>query len=252
MMGQTSGMEKSVKSTAAIATAYLIAKFGADDDTMSQAAAATDGIVGIFQHITAAAGDEIRVMMEGISRCVLGGTVTRGGAVTSDANGKGVAASLGQNYIGFALASGVNGDIIPVFLSPGIMVPSAGVDGISSMLVARADYDFAVHGGVVGDILLGVTIPNKAVILAGFGDIVTAFTSTAGTGTIALKLQSAGDLLAAVDADTLSGRVILIPDFATVGDSIKLTAARELTITVATNAILSGKAVFFVMYVISD
>ena len=122
MMGQTSGIEKSVKCTAAIATAFLLAKFGADDDTLSQATASTEELVGVFQHITTTAGDEIRVMLSGISRVVLGGTVVRGNPITSDANGKGVAAAPGAGVnayvIGRALASGVAGDIIPVMLVP--------------------------------------------------------------------------------------------------------------------------------------
>lgn len=122
MMGQTSGVEKSVKCTAALATAFLIAKFGADDDTMSQATASTENLVGVFQHTTLAAGEEVRVMLSGVSRVKLGGTVTRGDRLTSDANGKAVAigAVAGTNYasIGMALASGVADDLIPVLLSP--------------------------------------------------------------------------------------------------------------------------------------
>lgn len=122
MMGQTAGIEKSVKCTAAVATAYLIAKPGADDDTFSQATASTEDLVGVFQHITTAAGEEIRLMLTGISKVKLGGTVTRGALLTSDANGKAVAigAAAGTNYasIGRALASGVADDIIPVLLNP--------------------------------------------------------------------------------------------------------------------------------------
>lgn len=122
MIGATSGIEKSVKCTAAIATAFLIAKVGADDDTFSQATASTEDLVGVFQHTTVAANEEIRVMLSGISRVKLGGTVARGGLVTSDANGKAVAIGAvgGTNYatIGRALASGVVDDIIPVLLSP--------------------------------------------------------------------------------------------------------------------------------------
>ncbi len=120
MMGATSGLEKSVKCTAALVTAYLIAKFGADDDTLSQATASTEEHVGVFQHTTSAAGDEVRVMLDGISRVVLGGTVTRGNYLTSDANGKAVTAAPGAGVnayvIGQALASGVVGDIIPVHI----------------------------------------------------------------------------------------------------------------------------------------
>ncbi len=123
MIGATSGIEKSVKCTAAIATAYLIAIPGADDDTFSQATASTEALVGVFQHTTLAAGDEVRVMLSGISRVKLGGTVTRGGLLTADAAGKAVAigAVAGTNYnsIGRALASGVADDIIPVLLNPG-------------------------------------------------------------------------------------------------------------------------------------
>lgn len=120
MMGATSGLEKSVKSTAAVA-AFTIAKFGADDDTLSSATASTEVLVGVFQHATTAAGQEVRVMLDGISRVKLGGTVTRGGLLTSDASGQAVAigAVAGTNYgvIGLAMASGVSGDIIPVKLA---------------------------------------------------------------------------------------------------------------------------------------
>ncbi|MBW1777104.1 MAG: DUF2190 domain-containing protein [Deltaproteobacteria bacterium] len=116
-------MEKEVKCAAAIATAYTIAKFGSDDDTLAAATASTEELIGVFQHITAAAGDRVRVMLTGISRVKLGGTVTRGGWITSDANAKGVAAAPGAGVnaavIGKALASGVDGDIIPVLLAPG-------------------------------------------------------------------------------------------------------------------------------------
>lgn len=122
MMGATSGLEKSVKCTAAIATQFLIAKFGADDDTLSQATASTEDLVGVFQHTTTAAGQEVRVMLDGISRVKLGGTVTRGVLLTSDANGKAVAIGAvgGTNYvvIGRAMASGVADDIIPVLIAP--------------------------------------------------------------------------------------------------------------------------------------
>ena len=123
MMGQTSGIEKVVKATAAIATAFLIAKFGADDDTLSQATASTEELVGVFQHTVAAANDRIRVMLTGITRVVLGGTVVRGNFCTSDANGKGVAAApasgVNAYHVGKFMASGVSGDIVPVLLGPG-------------------------------------------------------------------------------------------------------------------------------------
>jgi hypothetical protein len=122
MMGATSGIEKSVKCTAAVA-AFTLAKFGADDDTLSTASASSDDIIGVFQHATSSASEEVRVMLTGISRVKLGGTVARGGWITSDASGQGVAigSTAGTNYsaLGRALASGVSGDIIPVLLEVG-------------------------------------------------------------------------------------------------------------------------------------
>ena len=123
MMGQTSGIEKSVKCTAAITIANTIAKFGADDDTLSLATASTEELIGVFQHITSAANEEVRVMLSGVSLVKLGGTVVRGGWITTDGSGQGVAAAPGAGVnvavIGKALASGVLGDLIPAFLAPG-------------------------------------------------------------------------------------------------------------------------------------
>ena len=139
-IGQTSGIEKTLKSSAAISTAYTIAKFGADDDHAAVASGSSDDMIGIFQHTTSGAEEPVRIMMTGISRIVLGGTVTRGQFLTSDANGKGVAATRHThtentaatytqnattqaasdvNVIGMALKSGVAGDIIPVLINPG-------------------------------------------------------------------------------------------------------------------------------------
>ena len=125
MIGQTSGIEKSVKCTAAIGAAFTIGKFGADDDTVSLAGAATDMLTGVFQHATANAGDEVRVMLDGITKIKLGGTVTRGQPLTSDASGQAVAAApaAGTNarVVGIAMASGVSGDIITMLIAPSVM-----------------------------------------------------------------------------------------------------------------------------------
>ena len=121
MIGQTSGIEKSVKAGAAV-TAYTVAKFGSDDDTMIPAAANTDLLAGVFQH-DAAINTEVRVMLTGISRLKLGtGGITRGALVTVDAAAQGIAlsgaAATNVQAIGIAMASGVAGDIVPVLIAP--------------------------------------------------------------------------------------------------------------------------------------
>ena len=121
--------------------------------------------------------------------------------------------------------------------------------------VAKGLYDFSVLTGAIGSYNLLSTdevIPDNAIVTNVYIDVITAFTSTGGTGTIALTLNTAGDLLAAVDADTLStGPNAGIPDGA-VANMVKATAARNLVLSIATAAITAGKAVVFVEYVISE
>ena len=124
MIGQTTVVEKSVKCAAAV-TAFTVAKLGADDDTLAVAAAVSDSLVGIFQHATQNAGEEVRVMVIGISRAKCGETITRGQKLTVDASGQVVAAApatgVNNHIIGLAMASGVSGDIVPVLLSQSVM-----------------------------------------------------------------------------------------------------------------------------------
>ena len=65
------------------------------------------------------------MVKSGIADVEFGGAVTRGAAVTSDANGKAVAAApaAGSNVriIGFAEVSAVAGDIGPILVAPGVM-----------------------------------------------------------------------------------------------------------------------------------
>lgn len=121
MIQHTAGLEKSVKCNAAI-TAYTIGKFGADDDTMGPAAAATDSLVGVFQHGTSGSGEEVRIMLSGISKVKAGGSITRGDLVTSDGTGQAVSAAPGagtnNRIVGIAVASASSGDLVPVLIAP--------------------------------------------------------------------------------------------------------------------------------------
>lgn len=98
-----------------------IVKFDAADGTVILATAATEGFVGIADDNGAAATDDtVDVVMEGIAEVKLGGTVTRGAWLTSDANGAAIATTTaGNEVIGRALESGVSGDIRPVLIGIG-------------------------------------------------------------------------------------------------------------------------------------
>lgn len=117
-------LNKNYVAEAAIA-AYRIVKFGTADGNVVQAAAATDFLVGVMESVGPAINERCDVIKSGIADVEFGGTVTRGGPVTSDASGKAVAAAPGAGsnvrIIGFAEVSAVSGDIAPVLVAPGVM-----------------------------------------------------------------------------------------------------------------------------------
>lgn len=118
------GLIRNFKAEAAIGK-YLIVKPGAADGQVLQAAAAADKLIGVTTDIDAAINERCDVIMDGIADVIYGGAVTRGDLLTSDANGKAVAAApaAGANNrsIGVALVSGVAGDVGQVNVAPSMM-----------------------------------------------------------------------------------------------------------------------------------
>lgn len=140
--------------------------------------------------------------------------------------------------------------------------------------LAVATYDVSGgDDGAVGAHGLGIYLPTKAIVTKAWVDIVTTFADGASdSATIALSIESAGDLVAAIaisnganpwDAglhDTkvnnfaLDGNALtqLAMASARAATMIKTTAARQITATVAAAALTAGKMNVFVEYVISD
>lgn len=121
--------------------------------------------------------------------------------------------------------------------------------------LARAVYDFATDGGAVGAITLrsvatdmsGNAIPAGAVILGGYVDVAVAVASA--TGTAALGLETATDILAATGAAGLTvGRKSVIPAF-TGASTVKTTAGRSITMTIGTAALTAGSFTVTLFYV---
>ncbi|PPD34944.1 MAG: DUF2190 domain-containing protein [Methylomonas sp.] len=111
-------------------TPYTIVQFGANDDTVVPCVAATNASIGVVNELglTAAdiaAGNTCDVYVGEIAEVVLGGTVAAGAMLTSNATAQAVAAApaAGTNnrIIGTALANGVSGDVIPVFINRSVM-----------------------------------------------------------------------------------------------------------------------------------
>jgi len=109
--------------------------------------------------------------------------------------------------------------------------------------VAYFEYDFAIDGGAVGDIALrGDRLPNDAVVDRGMIHVNTALTS-GGSATIANKILSAGDVLAAAAVASFSANALLdtVP-VGTAATSIRTTSAGlGVTMTVAVAALTAGK-----------
>lgn len=155
-------------------------------------------------------------------------------------------------------------------------------NGLSVTKVARAEFDTAgtdssgVENTTIAAHGLGVYLPDNAIVVRAWYDVITTFTSATDAGTLALKVQGANDLVSALaisdgsnifDAGlhgTLTAGTTTLTEAAPntrtqivhaadiVAGFIKLTAERELTVTVAVEALTAGKLVLFVEYVISD
>lgn len=90
-------------------------------DSNGQIAVATRGAlaIGVLQDKPAAINRAAQVRTLLVSKVVLGGTVTKGQALVSDANGAAVNASSSDNaYMGFAMEGGSSGQIIAMLLQP--------------------------------------------------------------------------------------------------------------------------------------
>jgi len=115
------GLIKNFGASGAI-PAYRIVKLttgtGSSDDLVTVAVAATDALFGVTNELSVATGERVDVVLGGIAPVVYGGTVTRGAWLTSDDQGRAIAATDdAQQLIGRATLSGVVSDIGAVLIS---------------------------------------------------------------------------------------------------------------------------------------
>ena len=114
---------RAYEASAALAV-FKIAKFSdtAASSKIATAAGNTDPFVGVTGNLAAGIGDMCDVIQHGIGLVTLGGTVTAGAELTSDASGNAIAAvptaGVFMSVVGKALAPGVAGDVIEVLVSP--------------------------------------------------------------------------------------------------------------------------------------
>lgn len=118
---------------------------------------------------------------------------------------------------------------------------------------AKCVFD-ATGGKAIGAHGCGLTIPKNSYVTKAFYKVITTFTSADDSGTIALSVASANDIVSAVAISNggnpwdASGLVVGIPTGA-LSNEIAITADSEVTATVATQALTAGKLVIFVEWV---
>lgn len=197
---------------------YRILKFGNADGKWQQAAAATDLLAGVSGPLTIASGERVDVKRIGIAEVEYGGTITRGQKLTTDANGKAVAAtSDGDQIIGIAEVSGVAGDIGSVLLAPAALGHHQHLLCVD-IADLSADASYYVVSPVAGTVAKLYSAIDGAVSTAD----VTITPSIAGVDITggALTITSAASAAGDVDSATPSAA-----NTVTAGQAIKLTVA---------------------------
>jgi hypothetical protein len=118
-----------------------------------------------------------------------------------------------------------------------------------------SNYDFATDGGAVGDIALrGEAIPSGAIVTNALIIVDTPPTS-GGSATIAVKIEGAADIQAAVaynGAPWSTAGAKRASVLTSTAAPIVTTASRQPTITVGTAALTAGRIKLILVYMMYD
>ncbi len=118
--------------------------------------------------------------------------------------------------------------------------------------IAVADYDFAVNGGAISTINLGVTLPAKALVKQVWFYVVTTPTS-GGTPGVTLFCEDAGNLLASTDVTTWStGNIKAGAATGTAATMVAAIAAQcNISLGIATATLTAGKFRAYIEYTLT-
>lgn len=129
-------------------------------------------------------------------------------------------------------------------------------DGIGELQAVRVTFDpsgTVAHRAIAVHALGGV-LPDKAIVVGGFLEVNTALDS-GGAATLAVSVNAANDLSTAAAFGgapwSTAGRKAIVPKINTPeSTSIKLTAARQVTFTVAGATLTAGKVTAIIFFVL--
>lgn len=128
--------------------------------------------------------------------------------------------------------------------------------GLGVPRIARAKYDFAVDGGAISTITLATNalIPANAIVFGGIINPTTALTSggsaTIGIGTTAGSSATSIKGQTAVATYSLDALIATVPVF-TAASAFKMSAAGQITITIAAATLLTGVMEVSVVYFVA-
>lgn len=127
------------------------------------------------------------------------------------------------------------------------------IEGSTGLKTWKGSYSFAVDGGAQGTITLRSNdgpLPNGSVVVGGVLDVTSALDS-GGSATAALQVNAANDIVNAAAFGgapwSTTGVKDVIPD-ATGSTAIKLTAARNPALVVATADLTAGVFTLTLIY----
>jgi len=125
--------------------------------------------------------------------------------------------------------------------------------GLGVLRVARAKYNFAVDGGAISTITPAVnaTIPNDAIIVGGTINSTTAAVGATATIAVGTSLGSSTTSLLAATAVASFAADSLLNSVATFAAPVKMTAAGQITVTIAVVALTAGVIEVTVLYFVA-
>jgi hypothetical protein len=156
----------------------------------------------------------------------------------------------------FALGRGT-AKVGRILLANGQLLGATG-DANGAMGVARVTFDPTTNANQrnPGTYLVGAALPAKAIIVGGVVQVNTVFTSAGGnTGTVAVGVEAAGDCVTAAAVSgapwSTTGLKAVTPKANTPETTgIPTTVARQVQVTVAGQALLTGKMTINLNYIL--
>ena len=133
--------------------------------------------------------------------------------------------------------------------------------GLVAQKKFKAIFDFSLKdsagaaNSAVGAHGMGVYLPKGAVITRAWYQVKTALTSAASTATVAVSAEGANDLKTATAvSDATLGTTGFKEGIAdgTAAHFVALTAEREITVTIAVQALTAGRLVIFGEYALGE